>query len=80
MDKGKFLATTESICPECLQVVPARKMAHGDQVYLVKKCVDHSVFRTLIWDGKPDHLGWDRERLPAQRGEEPHGLTRQQLG
>lgn len=66
MEKDKLLATTESVCPECLKVIPARKVANGQGVFLVKECADHGEFRTLIWDGEPDYQGWNRERLPVK--------------
>ena len=36
-----FLGTTQSLCPECLQVVPAKIIARGQRVYFRKRCPEH---------------------------------------
>lgn len=36
-----FLGTTQSLCPECLAVVPAKIIAKGPRVYFRKRCPDH---------------------------------------
>ncbi|WP_457619376.1 tetraether lipid synthase Tes [Methanopyrus sp.] len=44
------LYETESLCPECLRVVPARlvRTAEGS-VEIVKKCPEHGEFREVVW-------------------------------
>src|SRR5262245_47791048 len=36
-----FLGTTQSLCPECLAVVPAKIVARGGRVYFRKTCSEH---------------------------------------
>lgn len=62
----QLLGRTESVCPECLKVVPALRVAGAGQVYLVKECDDHGVFRTLIWEGEEHYRRWDMARLPVR--------------
>ena len=54
-------AKTESVCPECLRVIPAEKCVGEDGfVYLVKSCPEHGSFSALIWEGGvTDYLCWD---------------------
>ena len=36
-----FLGTTQSLCPECLAVVPAKIIARRGRVYFRKTCQEH---------------------------------------
>lgn len=36
-----FLGTTQSLCPECLRVVPAKIVDRGGRVYFLKRCPEH---------------------------------------
>ena len=48
MEIGK----TTSVCPVCLNRIPAKKVVGTDgNIYMEKKCWDHGAFRTLIWEG-----------------------------
>jgi uncharacterized radical SAM superfamily Fe-S cluster-containing enzyme len=38
-----FLGTTQSLCPECLALVPAKIIAKGKRVYFRKRCPTHGV-------------------------------------
>jgi uncharacterized radical SAM superfamily Fe-S cluster-containing enzyme len=58
----RTLSGTESVCPECLQRIPARNVKRGDSVYLVKECPEHGPFSTVIWRGKPDYEEWGYAR------------------
>jgi uncharacterized radical SAM superfamily Fe-S cluster-containing enzyme len=40
---------TESICPECLNVLPATLFVENDKVYMKKTCPDHGEFNELVW-------------------------------
>lgn len=55
---------TESLCPDCLARIPARRRLVGDEIVLVKRCPDHGEFRTPIWRGEPSSDGWSRPRMP----------------
>ncbi|MEM3565271.1 MAG: radical SAM protein [Candidatus Bathyarchaeia archaeon] len=43
------LAETNSLCPECLQVVPAKITTDGARVYIEKFCGQHGKTTALIW-------------------------------
>jgi len=43
------IRVTESICPECLNVLPATLFVEDDKVYMKKTCPDHGEFKDLIW-------------------------------
>lgn len=36
-----FLGLTQSLCPECLRVVPAKIVDRGGRVYFLKRCPEH---------------------------------------
>ncbi|MGI6225424.1 MAG: radical SAM (seleno)protein TrsS [Peptococcales bacterium] len=65
MSKDIYLSGTESLCPECLKVIPAYKIISDDKVYLVKKCINHGEFRTLIWDEEATYESWGTEKIPV---------------
>jgi len=62
----EFLSDTVSLCPECLQRIPARRIAEDGNIYLEKACPEHGSFRVLIWrgDGK-DYLDWGQHSQEA---------------
>ncbi|MFH1262465.1 MAG: radical SAM protein [Pseudomonadota bacterium] len=39
---------TESLCPECIQVIQARKFEEDGKVWMDKTCKDHGYFKELI--------------------------------
>lgn len=63
------IGETESLCPVCLRVVPAKKVAEEDNIYLEKSCPEHGDYKILIWRGvelyKDSHR-FDVERTPPQ--------------
>jgi uncharacterized radical SAM superfamily Fe-S cluster-containing enzyme len=54
----EVFAETKSLCPSCLKVIPAFKVAEGNDVYLEKSCPDHGDFKALLWRGAPTYLDW----------------------
>lgn len=56
--KEKVIRETVSVCPVCLERIPARKTACGDNVYLEKTCPQHGAFQSLVWEGKPRYQVW----------------------
>ena len=54
------LGKTASVCPVCLNRIPARKVVGEDgNLYMEKRCWDHGSFRTLIWEGSAEsYLAW----------------------
>ncbi len=43
-----FLGTTQSLCPECLALVPAKIISKGKRVYFRKRCPTHGVREDFI--------------------------------
>lgn len=63
MQKETITAVTESVCPVCLQKVPAFKVAETDGIYMEKNCPDHGDFRVLLWRGsKEEYSNWERQK------------------
>ncbi len=62
---SRVLSITESVCPECLTRLPARRVARGEDVYLEKNCPQHGFFRTIIWRGQPAFSSWVRPKIPT---------------
>jgi len=60
-----LISTTESLCPECLQRIPAQRVVQGEKVYLVKQCLEHGEYRTLLWRGTPQWDSWVRPTIPT---------------
>ena len=69
-----FLGTTQSLCPECLAVVPAKIIARGQRVYFRKTCPEHGTRDDFVCS---DVKWYDRmefalpARMPAVFGVEP---------
>lgn len=57
---------TESVCPTCLQRIPARRVVEGEDVYLVKDCPEHGRFQIPIWRGRPLFDSWRRPKIPTR--------------
>ena len=43
-----FLGTTQSLCPECLSVVPTKIIARGQRVYFRKRCPAHGLREDFV--------------------------------
>ena len=39
-----FLGTTQSLCPDCLALVPAKIITKGERVYFRKRCPRNWIF------------------------------------
>ena len=60
------IGRTESICPECLKVIPAEKTVREQGIYLRKTCPEHGAFEALIWEGSPEsYEDWGKDIQPA---------------
>jgi len=70
-----FLGTTQSLCPECLSVVPAKIIARGKRVYFRKQCSEHGEREDFVCS---DVSWYDRmefalpAKMPAMMGVEPN--------
>ncbi len=62
---GEVLSQTESVCPECLQRIPSRRVQEDDAVFLEKFCPQHGDFRTVIWRATPAYKSWVRPKTPS---------------
>lgn len=60
----RVIAETASVCPVCLQRIPAQRIAYGNEVYLEKNCPEHGFFRTILWRGEPNYASWKRCKIP----------------
>src|ERR1700749_2764899 len=43
-----FLGTTQSLCPDCLALVPAKVITKGKRVYFRKRCPTHGVREDFV--------------------------------
>jgi uncharacterized radical SAM superfamily Fe-S cluster-containing enzyme len=65
---AEVVRLTESLCPVCLEQVPARLVADGEDVTLEGRCVGHGAWRTVIWSGPPSFESWcGPDPVPAAR-------------
>ncbi|HWR09032.1 radical SAM (seleno)protein TrsS [Sporomusa sp.] len=63
--KEIVLSETQSVCPECLQRIPAKRVAQGDRVFLQKCCPEHGEYRVCVWQGEPDYHNWNNSQTNA---------------
>lgn len=69
-----FLGMTQSLCPACLALVPAKILARDGRVYFRKRCPVHGVREDFICSDvrQYDRMEFSLEgKLPAQFGAEP---------
>lgn len=58
---GELVGKTVSLCPQCLQRIPANKLAESGNIYLEKECPEHGKFKALIWrEDAQSYLDWGR--------------------
>lgn len=57
---------TASLCPVCLERIPARRVPQGEAIFLEKRCPVHGAFRTCLWRGAPAMEGWRRPKTPLR--------------
>lgn len=65
MNEERELSITESVCPECLARIPARRVMRDGDAYLHKTCPQHGDFCTIVWRGEPAYTSWVRPKIPA---------------
>jgi uncharacterized radical SAM superfamily Fe-S cluster-containing enzyme len=63
--KKAYPNETESLCPVCLKRIKAKRLLHGNEVFMVKECKDHGSFRTVLWRGEPSMAEWQRPKDPV---------------
>ena len=55
-----YLGTTQSLCPECLRLVPAKIVSRHGRVYFRKTCPEHGKIDEFVWS---DVRSYDRHDL-----------------
>lgn len=53
-----MIGTTNSICPQCMDVVPTKIITRGKRVYFRKRCPEHGVREDFVCS---DSSWWDRD-------------------
>ena len=69
-----FLGMTQSLCPECLALVPAKIITKGSRVYFRKRCPTHGVSEDFICSdvAQYDQMQYSLPgKVPPQYGVEP---------
>ncbi len=61
----EILSITESVCPECLNRIPASRVLMGEDLYLEKECPEHGQFKTVIWRGAESFKAWVKPKTPS---------------
>ena len=70
-----FLGTTQSLCPECLALVPAKIIAREGRVYFRKRCPTHGVREDFVCSDvrQYDRMEFSLQgKVPEQFGVEPN--------
>jgi len=71
----RIIKRTQSVCPDCLQVLPAFLAVREDGIYLEKKCPEHGAWSTLVWEGdEKSYKAWNKgnkEKDEIPGGREP---------
>ena len=52
-----MIGTTDSLCPDCMSVVPAKIITRGKRVYFRKRCPEHGLREDFVCS---DVSWWDR--------------------
>lgn len=63
VQESDTLATTTSLCPDCLEAVPGQYETRGDGVFLTRECPEHGTATRQVW-GSLDHWEWAAEFGP----------------
>lgn len=53
------IGRTKSVCPVCLQAIPAEYIRRDEKVYLRKRCEEHGEFEALIWEDASTFQSWN---------------------
>lgn len=64
-----FHAQTTSLCEICLKLVPAKILIEGDDVFYLKRCLEHGVQKTLV---STDVAYWKSTKDYLKPGDRPH--------
>jgi len=64
VNDGDTLASTISLCPDCLERVPGRYEERDGGVFLTRECPDHGPTGRQVW-GSLDHWEWAADFAPT---------------
>ena len=62
---GEVIGETESLCPYCLRVLPAVKVAENNNIYMKKTCPEHGSFKVLVWKDADYYKDLRRFEVPG---------------
>lgn len=62
----KPLGETESLCPECLGRIPAKRISEKGDVYIEKYCPDHGKYKTILWRDDRHYRYWNWPGRPGK--------------
>jgi 7,8-dihydro-6-hydroxymethylpterin dimethyltransferase len=74
-----LLNETKSLCPECLERIPAEIIRMEDEIHLLKTCRRHGRFSTLIWR-EQEGLRYDDWNQPDSSGFRDQPITDKDQG
>ncbi|HYE67341.1 MAG TPA: radical SAM protein [Anaerovoracaceae bacterium] len=68
------MKNTYSVCPVCLERIPAKLINRGGCWYMEKVCEHHGKYKTVVWRGtSPSLRGWGNYHPPKENEESlPH--------
>ena len=65
-----IIRNTRSVCPICLENIPARLNEEPDgRIFMEKHCPSHGDFRALVWRGRLPFSSWTRSAAALGRDE-----------
>lgn len=56
---GRIIRKSESLCPNCLQRIPADICEENGDIYIRKTCREHGAFKTLLWRDAELYEAWE---------------------
>lgn len=59
---------TASVCPQCLQRIPAELVCEDETVTMTKTCPQHGTARVTVWQGPPGFSQWTNPKMPYYNG------------
>ncbi len=74
-DENKTLGVTHSVCSLCRQIVPAKVVTDGRDVYFEKVCRTHGQAKTLVYRDVDSYLRTQRYIKPAWMPQEHAGTS-----
>src|SRR5579872_7445430 len=67
--------TTQSLCPECTQLIEARIFEDGGKVVMEKSCPQHGEFRDIVYSDARLYLKMEEWTFGDNRGLENPAVT-----